>query len=114
MKITKLILSGVIATAFASGSFAQSGTISETTAVIAVEEPAVDAVTSDDEGTEIKLSELPLGVQTALKTEPYNTWIKKRAWIVTRPDSKLYRVEVENPKGESTTILFDGTGKVVD
>lgn len=109
MKLSKIILTGVIATALTSGAFAQTETVA-----VAVEQTAIDATAAKDDGTEIKLSELPVGVQNALKSDKYKAWISKRAWIVTRDDNKFYRVEVENPKGESTTLLFDGTGKIVD
>ena len=113
MKLGKIILTGVIATALTSGAFAQEAAV-ETT--VAVTEIAPNAISDEanDNGTEIKLSELPVGVQNALKSDKYKAWISKRAWVVTRDDNKFYRVEVENPKGESTTLLFDGTGKVVD
>ncbi len=114
MKLNKIILAGVIATAFASASFAQSGAVNEQPVAIPVEEKAIDVETSKDNGTEIKLSELPTPVQEALKSDPYKDWISKRAWIVTRDGNKFYRVEVENPKNESTTILFDANGKVLD
>lgn len=113
MRLSTIILTGVLATAFTSASFAQTETVEMATAV--VEES--QAMALEDEASapkEIKTSELPSAVQQSLKTDLYKGWHAKRAWKVNKDGKDLYKVEVENDDKEVQNLLFDENGIAID
>lgn len=118
MKISKIILTGVIATAFTSGAFAQAETVAiqaEATE-IAIADTASLALVNEEtkEAKEIKISELPQAVQQSLKTDLYKGWKATRAWIVQKDKKNLYKVEVANEEDKTQNLLFDENGIAID
>jgi len=103
MKLTKIILTGVLATALTGISFATNTVKDSTLIVLANEEKAPK---------EIKVSELPEAVLEALKGESYSGWEAQKAWIVLKEDEEVYQVEVQ--KGaERTVLFFDEEGSAI-
>jgi hypothetical protein len=117
MRLSTIILTGVIATAFTSASFAQNA-VTETVAIeaVAVEESTEIAMADEESAAakEIKISELPQAVQQSLNTDVYEGWDAKRAWIVKKDSKHLYKVEVENNEDETQNLLFDENGIAID
>ena len=103
MKLSKIILTGILATALSSVTLA-GNTLEDSTAIASVYERNTPQ--------EIKLSELPQAVQETLKTIPYEGWKAERAWVIEKEDKTLYQIEVVN-KEESTTLIFDEEGAAI-
>ena len=126
MKLSKIILTGVIATAFTSGAFAQAEPVAIQAEAIQVEEAQVAEVMTADpsseamaieeanEAKEIKISELPQAVQQSLKTDLYKGWKATRAWLVKKDKKNLYKVEVANAEDKTQNLLFDENGIAID
>ena len=120
MKISKIILTGVIATALTSGAFAQAETVAIQTEAteIAVADTTSLALANEEssEAKEIKISELPQAVQQSLKTDLYKDWNFRRAWIVEKDKNNLYKVEAVNEEDKNIVqnLLFDENGIAID
>ena len=116
MKLSTIILTGVLATAFTSASFAQSEETVSETIVVAAEETQELAMADEESAAakEIKISELPQAVQQSLNTDMYEGWDAKRAWIVKKDSKHLYKVEVENKEDQTQNLLFDENGIAID
>ena len=112
MRLSTIILTGVLATAFTSAPFAQSA-VTETAAVPVEQTQELALADIESADKEIKVSELPEAVQAALKSDAYEGWEAQRAWIVEKDEKVLYQVEVL--KGEETaTLLFDEKGAAIE
>ena len=105
MKLSKIILTGVLATALSGVTFA-ANTAEDTTALASLYEY------EENVPQEIKISELPQAVQDALQTEPYEGWEAERAWVIQKEEKIVYQIEVVNEE-ETTTLLFDENGVAI-
>lgn len=119
MRLSTIILTGVLATAFTSASFAQTEVVEVAPVAVAEVQAVEEAQTiAPEDGAhqpkEIKTSELPSAVQQTLKTDLYKGWHAKRAWKVEKDGKDLYKVEVENNDKKVQNLLFDENGIAID
>lgn len=100
MKISKIILTAILATAMTGTSFAATQ-VEDSTAVIAMNE--------ENTPKEIKVSELPSAVQETLKSDACEA---QRAFVLYKEEQKIYQVEALHD-GEQVILYFDEEGKKI-
>ena len=100
MKINKIILTGILATAMMGTSFA-AGHVEDSTAIVA---------SKDHTPREIKVAELPQPVQKSLKDESCTA---QRVFLLYKDDQPIYQVEGLK-EGEQVILHFDANGKSVE
>ncbi|AEA42178.1 hypothetical protein [Fluviicola taffensis] len=61
---------------------------------------------------QIKLEELPAGVQKALTTDAFQGWNAKTAYII-KAEKPYYEVELVNAKSEKNVVNFNEDGTVI-
>lgn len=103
MKITKIILSGIFATAMLSTTSAFATTIINNNPISIVLE-------GDFEATPMKISELPEAVQQSIKVNGYHA---ENAFFLYKGEEKVYKVDVSK-EGEKSTMYFHEDGKSCD
>ncbi|HLV41548.1 MAG TPA: hypothetical protein VKY37_04660 [Brumimicrobium sp.] len=100
MKLSKIILTGLLTVTLTGMSFANT-TLHDSTVFASVDE--------ENAPQEIKVSELPQAIKQSLKSEAYDGWEPSKAWMIKKQDKVIYQIEVVNEE-ESTTLLFDEDG----
>lgn len=133
MKIAKIILTGVFATAMMSTSFAAVEIIQDTSKVeevivveevIIEEEVTVEEVEEDmilaevigneaDGRKEIKLTALPPAILTALKAEPFLDCKVEKAYLIKEDGNKTYEIEVKRGENQET-LYFNEEGTQIE
>ena len=93
MKITKLILSGIFATAML-------GTTSAFAATQVDNSPIKMAIDHEKEPTAMKISELPEAIQQSIKVNGYHA---ERAYFTYKGEEKVYKVDVSK-EGEKSSL----------
>ena len=101
MKINKIILTGILATAMMGTSFAANH-IEDSTAIA--------VVNNDNTPKEIKVAELPQAVQKSLKKESCTA---QRAFLLYKDDQPIYQVE-GTKEGEKVILHYDANGKEIE
>lgn len=103
MKITKIILSGIFATAML-------GTTSAFAATTIVNTPIKLVMDMEHEPTAMKISELPEAIQQSIKVNGYHA---ERAFFLYKGEEKVYQVDVSK-EGEKSTLYFHEDGRSCD
>ncbi|MDD2982055.1 MAG: hypothetical protein PHQ74_01585 [Crocinitomicaceae bacterium] len=103
MKISKLILSGIIASAMLSSTsaFATNNSPEFINKIV---------LSEDAEPTSMKIEELPEAVQQSIKVNAYTA---ERAFYMYKGDEKIYKVEVSK-EGEKSVLYYHENGKSCD
>lgn len=102
MKISKIILSGIFATAMLGTTSAFASNNLETIKIV-LDDEAVKP-------TAMKIEELPEAIQQAIKVNAYHA---ERAYFLYKGDEKVYQVDVSK-EGEKSTLYFHEDGKACD
>ncbi len=102
MKITKLILSAIFATAMLSTTSAFATTNNNTIIVLEHDH--------EKEPTAMKIEELPEAIQQSIKVNGYHA---EKAYFLYKGEEKVYKVDVSK-EGEKSSLYFHEDGKACD
>lgn len=101
MKISKLILSGIFATAMLGTTSAFAANNLDTATIV---------LNEDVQPTAMKVEELPEAIQQSIKVNAYHA---EKAYFLYKGEEKVYQVEVSK-EGEKSTLYFHEDGKACD
>lgn len=106
MKLSRIILTGVFATAMMGNSFATTS-IEDSTQVES------KLIEEEQAKEEIDLSALPEAIVKELKKKPYVEWKAQKAYEIKTKEAAYYEVLVSKG-GEEMSLFFNEDGTVIE